>query len=56
MKIVFSRINNYKKLDYIACWFYKATQYIENKNAKYAFVTTNSLPKVNKWRYFGHLF
>lgn len=43
MKIVFSSINNYKKLDYIACWFYKATQYIENKNAKYAFVTTNSI-------------
>ncbi|MCC5945704.1 MAG: class I SAM-dependent DNA methyltransferase, partial [Bernardetiaceae bacterium] len=43
MKIVFSRVNNYKKLDYIACWFYKATQYIENKNAKYAFVTTNSI-------------
>ncbi len=43
MKIVFSRINNYKKLDYIACWFYKATLYIENKNAKYAFVTTNSI-------------
>ncbi|MAB67491.1 MAG: SAM-dependent methyltransferase [Bacteroidetes bacterium] len=43
MKIVFSRINNYKKLDYIACWFYKATEYIENKNAKYAFVTTNSI-------------
>lgn len=43
MKIVFSRINNYRKLDYIACWFYKATQYIENKNAKYAFVTTNSI-------------
>lgn len=43
MKIVFSRINNYKKLDYIACWFYKATKYIENKISKYAFVTTNSI-------------
>jgi hypothetical protein len=43
MKIVFSRNNNYKKLDYIACWFYKATQYIESKIAKYAFVTTNSI-------------
>lgn len=43
MKIVFSSINNYKKLDYIACWFYQATQYIKNKNAKYAFVTTNSI-------------
>jgi type II restriction/modification system DNA methylase subunit YeeA len=43
MSIVFSTVKNYKKLDYIACWFYKATQYIENKNAKYAFVTTNSI-------------
>jgi len=43
MKIVFSRVNNYKKLDYIACWFYKATYYIQNTKAKYAFVTTNSI-------------
>jgi hypothetical protein len=43
MKIVFSQINNYKKLDYIACWFYKATQYTQDKKAKYAFVTTNSI-------------
>jgi hypothetical protein len=43
MKIVFSRINNYKKLDYIACWFYKATYYIQNSKGKYAFVTTNSI-------------
>ncbi|MCF6308106.1 MAG: N-6 DNA methylase [Flavobacteriaceae bacterium] len=43
MKIVFSRINNYKKLDYIACWFYKATYYIQNSKSKYAFVTTNSI-------------
>ena len=43
MKIVFSRVNNYKKLDYIACWFYKATNYIQHTKAKYAFVTTNSI-------------
>lgn len=43
MKIVFSRVNNYKKLDYIACWFYKATEYIQNTKGKYAFVTTNSI-------------
>lgn len=43
MKIVFSRVNNYKKLDYIACWFYKGTNYIQNTKAKYAFVTTNSI-------------
>ncbi|RRQ45305.1 DNA methyltransferase [Chryseobacterium sp. SC28] len=43
MKIVFSRVNNYKKLDYIVCWFYKGTNYIQNTKAKYAFVTTNSI-------------
>ncbi|TPN82922.1 class I SAM-dependent DNA methyltransferase [Aquimarina algicola] len=43
MSIVFSRIKNYKKLDYIACWFYKATNYIQDTKAKYAFVTTNSI-------------
>lgn len=43
MKCVFAGVSNYKKLDYIACWFYKATQYIQNRNAKYSFVTTNSI-------------
>src|SRR5690554_4201791 len=43
MSIVFSNVKSYKKLDYIACWFYKATEYIENTKAKYAFVTTNSI-------------
>lgn len=43
MKIVFSRVNSYKKLDYIACWFYKGSNYIQNTKAKYAFVTTNSI-------------
>lgn len=43
MDITFIGINSYKKLDYIACWFYKATQYIDKTNCKYAFVTTNSI-------------
>ncbi len=43
MNIVFSQVKNYKKLDYIACWFYKATLYIQGTKAKYAFVTTNSI-------------
>lgn len=30
-------------LDYIACWFYLGKKYILNKNAKFAFVTTNSI-------------
>ncbi|HCR89489.1 MAG TPA: SAM-dependent methyltransferase [Prolixibacteraceae bacterium] len=34
---------SYKDLDYIACWFIKATEFIQNKNVKAAFVTTNSI-------------
>lgn len=43
MEITFIGFKDYKKLDYIACWFYKATEYIQNSKSKYAFVTTNSL-------------
>ncbi len=31
------------RLDYIACWFWKAAQYIRGTNSKCAFVSTNSL-------------
>jgi hypothetical protein len=43
MAFVFKGVNNYKNLDYIACWFYVGTNYIRNYNAKLAFVSTNSL-------------
>ena len=43
LKMAISPALNYKKLDYISGWFYKATLYIFNKNAQYAFVTTNSI-------------
>ena len=43
MAFVFSDVSSYKKLDYIACWFYKGAKYIENSNIKLAFVTTNSI-------------
>ncbi len=33
----------YRKLDYIACWFYKGAEYISKSTAKYAFVSTNSI-------------
>lgn len=42
MKNVFKGIKNFKELDYIACWFFIASKYI-NKTSKYAFVTTSSL-------------
>ena len=43
MEIVCGGFENYKNLDYIACWFYVAAKYIRESNAKYAFVCTNSL-------------
>lgn len=36
-------IKNCKILDYIAIWFFLASKYIKRSNAKYAFVTTNSI-------------
>lgn len=35
--------NNYKGLDYVACWLAKSVQYIGASSAKSAFVTTNSI-------------
>jgi len=43
MSLVFKGINNYKNLDYISAWFIKGAIYINNQNAKYAFVSTNSI-------------
>lgn len=42
MSIVLGEFKKYNNLDYIACWFYKASRYIEH-NHKVAFVTTNSI-------------
>ena len=36
-------LSNYKNLDYISIWFYKAANYIAGTKAKVAFVTTNSI-------------
>ena len=43
MEMVCGTFENYKNLDYIACWFYVAANYIRESNAKYAFVCTNSI-------------
>lgn len=41
---VFFKFSKYRDLDYISCWFYKASEYIRFlENAKYAFVSTNSI-------------
>lgn len=44
MDFVFKNIfDKYKDLDYIACWFYKGSKYIENSKTFCSFVTTNSI-------------
>lgn len=42
IKIVLKGISTTKSLDYIACWFIKASSYINTKSS-YSFVSTNSL-------------
>jgi hypothetical protein len=43
MEVVFAKIGNVKRLDYISCWFKLATDYINDTVNKYAFVSTNSI-------------
>jgi len=43
MAFVFRGIDEYKKLDYISCWFYLGSRYIQNLNSQFAFVSTNSI-------------
>ena len=43
ISIVFGKIKNAKILDYISIWFYLGAKYIREGNAKYAFVSTNSI-------------
>ncbi len=43
MEQALSGIGKIKRLDYIGCWFVKASDYIRNSHSKYAFVSTNSI-------------
>ncbi len=43
IEYVFKKDKGINNLDYIAIWFYKGAKYIENFNAKMAFVSTNSI-------------
>lgn len=43
MAIVFRDVKDYKKLDYISCWFFIAKKYIRGTNSRTAFVSTNSI-------------
>lgn len=43
MAAVFVGFKSHGMLDFVACWFWKAAQYIANRNAQFALVSTNSL-------------
>ena len=43
LALVCKGFENFKNLDYIACWFVKGANFIKNFNAQYAFVSTNSI-------------
>ncbi|HHB9287545.1 DNA methyltransferase [Vibrio parahaemolyticus] len=43
MSVVFGGHEDYKNSDYVMCWFLKASRFIKNKNAQFAFVSTNSI-------------
>ena len=54
---VVSELNNYRKLDYIAIWFYKGSQYIKDSNSKLSFVSTNSICQGEQVAYlWKHIF
>lgn len=38
-----SKFFNYKDIDYVACWYKKASVFIQNTNTRIAFVSTNSI-------------
>ena len=43
VKYILDGITDYKKLDYIACWFYKTAVYISNSKSRAGLVSTNSI-------------
>ncbi|MFA7421847.1 MAG: DNA methyltransferase [Melioribacteraceae bacterium] len=43
MDFVLNSFENYRDLDYIACWFYKGASYINGSNSKLCFVSTSSI-------------
>jgi hypothetical protein len=44
MAVVFHGIDEFKNLDYIACWFLKAARYLKGSStSRFAFVSTNSI-------------
>lgn len=43
LKRVFKGLKNSNNLDYVTCWYKKASEYIQNTNIEVCFVSTNSI-------------
>lgn len=43
MDRIFVNVNGYGVLDYVTCWYIKASQYIQGTNIQVGFVSTNSI-------------
>ena len=43
MSQIFKQVNGYGNLDYVACWYKKATDFMNNTSIRCAFVSTNSI-------------
>ena len=43
-------------LDYVAAWFIKAGEYVQQGAAQIGFVATNSITQANKWRNSGRFY
>lgn len=43
MDIIFKGFKSYKKIDYVACWYKKAADYMNGSSISAAFVSTNSI-------------
>ena len=43
IKFTLGGIKRFSSLDYISCWFFKASEFIQNSKSKFAFVSTNSI-------------
>lgn len=43
-------------LDYVTAWFIRAGEYLAHSRAKIAFVATNSITRVNRWRNSGQFY
>jgi hypothetical protein len=57
MDFVFLGLNNYKKLDYISCWFFKASVFCKSEMIKFCFVSTNSICQGEQvWMLWPHIF